>query len=97
VARGQSGGGAPPASERGGGGGGERWRAILPVRVFQMDRGRERVRRWAWCLEVERAGATGVHAVSGVGMRPPCGVGRLRAVRAACPRAGGRRKRAAWA
>jgi hypothetical protein len=22
------------------------WRAVLPVRVFQMDRGRERVRIW---------------------------------------------------
>jgi hypothetical protein len=89
----QSGGGGSPAAERGGAGGGEQWRASLPVRVFQMERGRASgggvsghglVNRGAG--EVERSrGATGCQvppapAHGGYGARGVCR-GRVRRTR----------------
>jgi hypothetical protein len=68
--------------------GGERGRALLPFGFSKRERERERERMRsgveaearAWCYGAERARATGVHAVDGVGMWPPRGVTRLRAV-----------------
>jgi hypothetical protein len=91
VACGQSGRGGSPAAKRGGGGGAVRGGAVLCSRSGSPN-GTERDSEWgkgveagAWarCFEAERVGATGVHAVNGVSMRPPRDVKRLRAVGAA--------------